>query len=446
MTSVPSSKTRFRNRGSLQAVTLVTTTEHRVINGVPAGTFVTNEGYASRTGRVEAMIDTVTPNFHKRINSGEVIFNSMSQLTQELSGNSSGPSLVWTANDAAKGTTYDVSGNWLLMLVGGKAQLSDTQARLRPTLRGNETDIQRAVSEASTKAHTPPSQADILVSLAEAHKTMRLVPDLLNNWSSLFRTFSRRVSATGNKSRQTLVKESFEQSASNLRTLERVATETWLAMRFGVRPLVMDTLGVLKALSGENGDKPIRLTQRGKAGLTSSETVTFSGTYGVVTAQIREERNLNVQVRAMSLMEVRLTKLRDMGVSLAAIPEAAIDLVSFSFVLNWVINVNDFFASLGTALDPGIIELGGCYVREVNSSSLWTPIATTSTEPRFSITKQLDGFIFATETDKRRIVGLEAPKLAVRARPFKFLTDWRLVDAIALLRTVTRGRNLRAFL
>jgi len=388
------------------------------------------------------MADMITPKFHERKNGGELIFNGMNSSSVSLSSVSAGPALVYVVNDINKGTTYDVTGNWLLRVVGGNANISDKNPRLAPWNLGLESDVQRAVVEACTKVQKAPSEANILVSLAEMGKTMRLVPDLLKNWSSLFQKLNRPSAVSRNPA--VAAKFNRNLSASNLSALERSAVETWLAFRFGVRPLIMDTLGVLRALSKETPSKPVRLTQRGQAGYpwTSSEVVQSS--MGVVVMQLQTESTLDVNVRAMSLWEMELTKLRDMGASLAAIPEAAIDLVTFSFVLNWVVNVNDFFAALGSALDPGLKMVGGCYVVEKTASTLWMPISTTSSNAGYSITKPVTGHILATVTSKRRSVDLVPMKLTVRADPTKFLRDFRLIDAIALLRVTTRGRGVKS--
>lgn len=131
------------------------------------------------------------------------------------------------------------------------------------------------------------------------------------------------------------------------------------------------------------------------------------------------------------------------GLSLTQVPEAAIDLVTFSFVLNWVVNVNDFFAALGSFISPGTKSLGGCYVVERLNTSTWQCTGTTSTDPYYAVKRQTVGIITAVTEEKYRVVGLPAPKLVVRADPFRFLTDGRLVDAIALLRQQTRGRNVQ---
>lgn len=427
---------RLRSRGSFGLPTPIT-----VWDVTPAGAIVNKSvvGYASPQGRMETMADVVTPGFTRAIAQGRVIFNPMNSTHQELSSASQGIRLRWKTAGPNYGAKNESSGDVLLYLLGGRCIGTETSPRLR-ALALSSLPIDRAIREATTKAQRSPSEADFLVTLAEMDKTRRLVPDLLNNWSKLF-TKLNRVSTASRYS--TAFQNSKGLTASNLRALERTLTETWLAMRFGVRPLIMDTLGLLKTVSKLYSAEPVRVTQRGKSYAEASDVSTLVAPSGVTrTAIVYTTQNI-VSVRAMNLWEFKLDQLRDAGVSLAAIPEAAIDLVRFSFVVNWVINVNDFMASLGAAVDPGLRSLGGCYVVERVNTTTWQATGTTSADPNWEVERPCLGVMTATDTFKERIIGLPNPKLVVRAMPFKFLTDARLVDAVALLRQVTRGRNTR---
>jgi hypothetical protein len=230
----------------------------------------------------------------------------------------------------------------------------------------------------------------------------------------------------------------------DLSETERTLVTTWLIVRFGLRPLVADTLALMKMLNKAYDANPVRLTQRGSSLASMGWTASFELPYGLSTVGFTQSYTENIHVRAMQLWECKLTRARDAGFSLSAVPEAAIDLVRFSFVVNWVVNLNDFFSAMGSFLDPGIKSVGGCYVLTEEQSSVWQATNTriTSGSPDWQVTRQVQGHVMMSRTRKRRFVGLPSPKLVVRADALKFLNDPRLVDAIALLAQQLRGRNV----
>lgn len=402
--------------------------------------------YLSPLGEQELMTDVVQANFKARISQGEVIFNPMQQTRIVTTSMSVSPITRVIQAGATFGKRYGYNGDYLLMKIGGSHTTAPggiTHGLIPKRLTTLPSD--RAIAEASTKAIRPPSEASLLVTLAEMDKTRRLVPDLLHSWSSLFQRLNRDVRL----SRYVTALQSAKRlSISNLKNLERSAVETWLAMRFGVRPLVMDTLGVLKAVNTAYDDaNDVRLTSRGKSFVAESDVQNvkwFDGPsyYDEVTIS----RHHSLQVRAMSLWEVRMDLLRNAGVSPAAVPEALIDLVRFSFVLNWVINVNDFFAALGAMADPDLHNLGGCYVLTEEIQSVWQCTSSVYPSSVYVVERPCSGVVQSVLVEKRRVPAQlsKLMKLVVRADPKKFTRDFRLLDAVALFRQQLRGRNVRA--
>jgi len=399
-------------------------------------------GYTSPQGEQRGMTDVVQDDFKHRIASGEVIFNPMSSYRWTLT--SVGQNLITeqVSPSYAAGQKYGYNGDYFLGHIGGivPTQATAMHSALKPT--SIETmPYNRAIAEAVTGAQRYPSDANLLVSLAEADKTRRLVPDLLNNWKRLFQRLNQDVKLSRHMSELQSAKRV---SAANLKSLERTATETWLAIRFGVRPLIMDTLGVLKAMKQSYENSPVRITQRGKSVESISDVQNaFFDDGPFYRVNYTRSRNHSLNVRAMNLWEVKMDMLRNAGVSLSAIPEAYIDLVRFSFVVNWVINVNDFFASLGAIADPGLTSLGGCYVLEESITSTWQVTSDIHTRPDFVLLQGTQGLINSASVYKTRLVGLPSPKLVVRADPLRFTRDLRLLDAVALLRQQLRGRNVK---
>jgi len=427
---------RVRSRGSANSPQ-----EFRVLDYNASGQLTSNalSGYTSPIGEWTVMEDRVVPCYNERISRGEVLFNPMTKVRTSLESSSNGASLV-SIPPAVAGAINTTTGDRLLILIGGKCDLNQVGPKLRAKSL-NLPGLERAISVATTATYRPPSEASSLVTLAELHKTMRLVPDLLKNWSQLFQKLNRVSVATRT---QTALQNSKSLSLSNLRALERTLTETWLAMRFGVRPLISDTLGVMKVLKKvyENSEK-IRMTSRGQASLSDSLVENLVIDAGCTRNPVTCSTHSEYAVRAMQLWEFKLEALRDLGFSISSIPEAAIDLVRFSFVFNWVANVNDFFASLGSSMDPGVKSFGGCYVVRELSTSTWQSTGMSSLCNTWGVLQPQSGIVTATTETTRRIVGLPSPKLVVRGDWSRFLSDFRLLDAIALSRQQLRGRNVQ---
>jgi len=393
----------------------------------------------SPVGKQRAMSDVVVPGFKELAAQGKLVFNPMN--SSRLEGTSEGSNIAQVRTNSlhtTPGQLYTVRGDIIsTVTLDGYGSIPDKvlPSSLMPAnLLGS--DYSRAVNEACTQAQRLPSDANLLVSLAELHKTLRLVPDLLGNFHRFFQRFHGRVDYLYGRH---LAANPKRQSVQNLRELERIVTDTWLAMRFGVRPLVMDMQGVLKALSRDIDESgPTRVTTRGKALVSAYDTTQYEGVYGIMRPMIHKTTHHEISVRAMSLWDIDDSLQHRVGFSIGQIPEAVIDLVSYSFVVNWLINVNDFFAAIGGMIQPGFKNLGGVYtVRDTRTVTRQIGDVRL-TNPQFDLTIAPTGISTYTSEYKIRYVGLNGPKLTIRANPFKFLTDLRLVDAVALL-----GNGLR---
>lgn len=216
-------------------------------------------------------------------------------------------------------------------------------------------------------------------------------------------------------------------------------------MRFGLRPLIMDTMSAVKAVNKALSSEveETRLTSRGSASADQSDVTTGYSDVGAWRTHWTRSANHRVSVRAMALWELKLTLSRDLGFSLSAVPEAIVDLVRFSFVLNWIVNINDYCSYLGASVDPGLKVAGSCHVLTDEKSATWQANGTEMTQPDFICSPQTSGVVASSTRDVTRVLGLQ-PGLVIRAQPLRFLQDARLIDAVALIRTLTRTRKVQA--
>lgn len=402
------------------------------IGAGPVNNYSVVSGYCPPQGIVRTMSDIVVPQFRRRSAEGEVFFNPMSSTRAEFTSNSDSGVVRQVTPAWAAGQTYRAGGDYLSYLLGGS---STPVSKIPEPVRLASLPVDAAVIEACTKAAARPSDASLLVTIAETQKTLRMLPGALHSW----RGFLQRLNTVGPRNWDELGRNTLRQ----LKAHERMLTEFWLQARFGLRPLVMDTLGALKAVQRVYDDKLVRQTARGHATFSVSDVV--SDFYGGLQQRsyTRTTRN-EVSVRAMSLWEGGLYLGDQLGLSARNVPEAVIDLTRFSFVVNWLVNVNDFARSLGSAFDSGFRTLGGCHVVTVSNSTVWQFTGSdTTSDPTYEVASDASGIATAVREERWRVPGLKAPKLALRADPYRFLTDLRLLDAATLLSQQLRRRNVR---
>lgn len=341
---------------------------------------LTSSGVGTQVGEVRVMADLTTPKFRKRQGDGEVFFNPMDQVRTTIDDSTSGfGSRVINKSSSAYDTTYNSTEGVVPCALRMSASSSDgTVPRgwhgyaIQPVVL-NALPTSRAVSEACTKAGGLPSQANLLVTAAEYRQLLSLAPDLLRSWSRFFRRINDQRSRIQVAPRDSTGKSRNLGGQAPVRFLRdqwRDVVQVWLLSRFGIRPLVMETMGVLSAIERLH-DQHDRFTSRGSSSAKASESYTGSVRFGVADIQFATSVHNEVHVRAMQLFEGQLTLAKNIGLGLSSIPEAAIDLVRFSFVLNWVVNVNDFFRALGRFADPSFKSLGSCYVVDETYSTVW---------------------------------------------------------------------------
>lgn len=436
---------RIRSKGSLSQPKAWTETWSKTGLVVYSGT-------GTRVGEVVVMADRTVPKFRKEQGAGKVFFNPMNKVRTVVSDSTGGVSTrVVNPGSSAYNTTYtDTPGVVPYVLKSIGTTYSGTVPRvwsdetIQP-IRLSTLPIDRAVFEACTKAGGLPSKANLLVTMAEYRQLMSLAPDLLGSWTRFFRRINDQRSRVPELRLNSQLQQKYQGGKAPVQFLRdqwRDIVQMWLISRFGIRPLVMETMGVLRAIE-KLQDQHSRHTSRGSA--TARDSADYNGVvrFGVGDWQFATSVHNEVHVRAMQLFEGQLTLAKDIGLAISSIPEAAIDLVRFSFVLNWVVNVNDFFRALGRFADPSFKSLGSCYVVDETYSTVWQALGAISNSTSYAIEKQPTGLLSSTIQIKRRVVGITPPKLVVRASPTQWVRDARLLDAVALLDVQLRGRNVR---
>lgn len=392
------------------------------------------------------MNDTIIPDFKKRQSDGEVFFNAMESVYQSNSGTSSGG----RTDTITPQYQYDCVGPWpqYMLRTSGVRKRIDDEGNIHAVLDGLTNSVRsRALSEAQSQAASVPSDAQLLVSLAELMQTVRLLPDIILSWTSMLRKINNNYAKAARKNgwggdRKTI--------ANNLRNEFDFLSNLWLASRFGIRPSIGDALGVIKAVKRIRDGDLCRITSRGNVSVDCSGHSDGLLSYGVSRTPIHEETSDQFTVRAMNLWTARLGVMDDLGVNLANVPLALVDLSKFSFVLNWMVNVNDFAAAIGAALQPGWNVLGGCVVTRRETSTVYTTTGATYILAGYTgIYYPVRDFkcnLVAIERSVKRVPGASKPSLTVRADPWKWTRDFRLLDAAFLFKQQLGGRGVQRLL
>jgi hypothetical protein len=118
----------------------------------------------------------------------------------------------------------------------------------------------------------------------------------------------------------------------------------WLTYRYGIMPLVYDVRGILKAFSSPQ--KPERQTSRGSMSESGEAAVVYDNPTGV---KLQVQVDWTHKARAGVLYTQDDDLQARLGLRLADLPVAALELVRLSFVVDWFVNVSDYLKAVTVA-------------------------------------------------------------------------------------------------
>jgi hypothetical protein len=378
-----------------------------------------NLGYYSTAlvGETQTMVDQVVPKFRSRVAKGEVFFNPMQR---SVSGSyiddiGSGPSYSVVGLSCVSPVLHQdgyMVGSWLARLITG----SGNTAIPAPSGVLTSSEIGNAMSEASTRcrAERGKSSNNLFESLAEYRQTISMFKRPIDT----FNRFLSRGLSSGQIQRVG-------------RSLGRIdPAKTWLAIRYGVIPLIRDIQGVIDGLKKKTGK--IRETTRASVKIQryNSTTGTFTNAWsaGVYNQSVLYETLDELEVRAVSLDEYIAETGSNIGFTTKGLLGVPWELITLSFVVDWIVNVGDFiYAYLPS---PGYKQLGSCLTSNRETRMVISPTATTPTNGNYIVTNQLTGALSSFTRVKVR-QPLADPRMVIKS-DFRFDRPTRLLDALAL--------------
>lgn len=387
---------RTRTRGSFDVAeqTYTTTTFGGAVSSVQQGF------WPAGVGSVQTTTDVVTPKYHSRVARGDIINNPFTSVVESKSHSFSGHTIVRNSGSGSTIKSYD----WQYAY-GYPPRRSDWYCELQP-----------AMEEASTEALAKVASTDVdgVVEAAEGRQTMQLFDVQQYNLRRQILKELRYAEKRGKK---------FPASVP-----VSVLSNNWLMYRYGIGPflsLLHDTIVVGSRI------RTVRETSRGFGSTGGHEVFKIyhnSGSFHNVEHTVY--RDWSGSVRAGILYDYRNFGNR-YGFSLANLPGAAWELVPWSFVADWFINMGDFIRALTPRLQT--VQRASWLGYEVdltfNCQSVVGPLKVTG----YTVTRQQSGAALHRIVTRRRWPHNLSASLYIRENALReVVTSKRIVDAFAL--------------
>lgn len=387
-------------------------------------------------GGKKTMRDVVTSNFQRKSSLGQVIVNPMTVKTEHRSYVPG--SFSYKINGGSPCEYKQTwSADWgAVSLRGGPQPHLESSidiARLR-TLAGTE-------AQANIKA--PEVQG--LVSIAELRETIAMLRSPISGWTKFARRAQRdywKAHRDAHKAKREIFRKYKSSRARRAKTVAakdkiylsmlgreaysvgQFVGDNWLSYRYGVRPFVKDGQDIVEALLKINEKKPLRETARG----FSKDAQTTEKSYALDNYDCDVVTETAVSVRAGVLYEV-WGGYDTFGIHMNQIPIAAWEMIPFSFVADWFVNLGSFIEAITP--NPGVTKLGSWTTTKVDRNTV-----TTNTHPRVSSGRTVLSYSpnverFTTK-ETTRVPGVHTG-LAFEPLPFTgSLGKKRILDGIAL--------------
>jgi len=157
------------------------------------------------------------------------------------------------------------------------------------------------------------------------------------------------------QSARKIAKAAFSRRAA--RDLTNETAGTYLMTRYGFQPLVKDIFTTLLALEEDLGRR-LERTRAQEVSKLSSQSATQITDWNAFNYTKTMTTETDIVVRAVSVDEYVLSMMQKFGLGTKNLLSVPYELVSYSFVLDWFVNVGDFIGAV--VPEPGLTHIGGC--------------------------------------------------------------------------------------
>jgi hypothetical protein len=368
---------------------------------------------SNATGQTIRTWDVVTPNYRKRIAKGEIIINAYTN--ERISLFDSGNGIRTRANNPNPDGSYLINQRdgpqltWMMNVANRNLTVLEL---IQPS------EVHRLMTLAGTRARANVGKADaeLLVMLAELRKTFVTLLNPLNNLNRLLTNLQRLKG----------------QASKSLSLAQYMASE-WLKYRYGIMPILYDIQGIIQALERDVG-KGIRVARGSESLSLERLDPPAIWAHGDVDTTYLDTYTDLVEIRAGLVYSAEL-KVRDfLGVNLRSIPSVGWELIPFSFVVDWLFNVQQFIAALSS---NGLVDEKGGYLvttrtKTASRAAIGSTIARNPTAS--TLERGIGGTRTIIERIKTRITG--CPGAGLRSKIDLSLFNWRdkrVIDAFSLV-------------
>jgi hypothetical protein len=316
-----------------------------------------------RAGIYRIMTDVVTPRYTTKIAQGEIVNNPCHSTKVTYSVDSTGyehyfPGYPGLCSSNPGGAWKDTNPSLLGRIFGAL----DWKGELAVKDNIPQVDMD---SEASTKAlsYVKAPDVDSLVSIAEMREAFRTIrnpikafTDLTRKYQSAIKTEKRRQKKRAQQLRiaqggtlRRLANKSVSTADERALLIAKGAGNQYLTWLYGIRPIMQDVDGTLDALFHQEINE--RYTARGSSKWSDQtvDEVTTSIGNPLTSATMRRTVTIEATHRAGLLYQHNFDLGDRLGLQATQVPAALWELVPFSFVVDWAVNVGETIQALTAA-------------------------------------------------------------------------------------------------
>jgi hypothetical protein len=408
-----------------------------VLISANGGAFTDTGTITSVAAIVEEMHDYSAPGWEKAKNQGSLVIHPCyvhDVLLVKDEGTVSFTDNYWN--------TYTMKGP-LWPYIVGPSSLQTTSSD-RPSVALYETE--RLAVEQTAFARQNESAAEVLVAIAEFKKTVDLLTGAYKNFAHTVQhvvshpkarkyfSASNKVSRKAAFSRIRKLNGKTYRNPKDRRREDAIA-DTWLGYRYGWTPLALDIEGLVAAATRKLWKLRV-ITRASSTHETDTPGTLYSGykyPYKKVY-RVQGHRNITALATAGVACDYSLAmiwKLQQFG--LTSLPTATWELVPYSFVVDWFVNVGEYI----TAHSP---------TYGVTSKKGWSSLKMVQIQSQAVIGLEGEHSDFESVSPasaEERVVDTVYHRRCVYSSPhlltLRVNLDWkRLLDSVALIRGIRR--------
>lgn len=377
---------------------------------------------AALVGESQTTYDVLTPHYGKRKAAGEIIINPFISSHLSRQNTFGGPSIRLNTANPNVWNDYHWTGPYLSFWMNSSDQA------IPPDIV-SKAEVNKLISIASTKCWgaVSDSKVQLLQTLADIKRTIELVMHPLDGTLSFLRKArSRKNSSARDRSM----------------ILAKYMAREWLTYRYGWRQLYLDTKGVLDAVGTKERTGLLQARGTSKTRAEANDTLLVKANSSTFNIEVNRTIVDEVYVKCGLFYDGKLDVPKYLGLTYLDVLAAAWDIIPYSFVVDWVVNVQGYLSALTPFL---LVPSKGSYtvvtrVKSMTHQATGNVNMLNSTWIQYAgVTSPPVGISFTLSRDKKRYVGVENPSLSLVAS-IGDLTPTRVTDALALI-VNTLGRT-----